>query len=83
MSETVPFRLAFRHEGKFVNVYLAKPDQMEGAVLLASMVAGLLEHPDTWREFQSLMRLATSRGGLEFGDAVTTPAPEHERAGRG
>ena len=37
-----PFRIAFREEGKFVNVYFARQDTMKGAFLLGSCARSIL-----------------------------------------
>lgn len=76
------FRLAFRVEGEWWRCYLAPPGAMEGAALLGQIGFGLVQHPETKREFMELMRRALERGGVVI-DGDTVPAPEHERSGRG
>jgi hypothetical protein len=81
-------RLAFRHEGDFVNAYMAKPETMDGATLLGSMRKTMLdESTEVWEAWKDLMRLAFGnmiKGALgidaEWGDEKR--ASEHERSGR-
>lgn len=77
------FRIAFRQEGDWVNAYLADPNTMAGAVHLASFAKRFLDvQPETWQEYQALVRRAVQRLGADV-EFVTIPAPEHERAGHG
>lgn len=80
------YRLAFRTEGKYVNVYFAPPTSMDGAILLASLSKRLLtEDPQLWEDYREMMRLAFERlqGRLGFPPTVMREeiAPEHERTG--
>jgi hypothetical protein len=84
-----PFRLAFRAEGDFVNCYLAPPESMEGAELLASMRRSLLDADKAlWASYRELMEnaarvMAREVLGADVAAFDTTPAPEHEKSGRG
>jgi hypothetical protein len=81
-------RLSFRHEGEFVNAYMAKPETMDGATLLGSMRKTLLDQStEVWEGWKDLMRQAFGnviKGAIgidpEWGGERN--APEHERSGR-
>lgn len=81
-------RVSFRREGDMVNAYMTPPTTLEGAVLLASMRATLLDHaPPAWPEFRKVVYTAfavlvqnVTGTAPEFTEE--RPAPEHERAGR-
>jgi hypothetical protein len=81
-------RLAFRAEGEFVNAYHAAGDTMEGADLLGSFRRSLLDQQpglfDAWKAIMSdaYAKLIESTLGIRP-TMDETPAPEHERAGRG
>ena len=82
----VPYRLAFRVEGDFVNVYFAPPTTMDGALLIASMRRSLLsEDPVLWEDWKTSIRLAFDRQNRREGVTGTTwselRAPENERTG--
>lgn len=88
-NRTLAMRLSFRVEGDFVNAYMAKPDTMDGATLLASFRKTILDQqPETWERWKDLMRDAFGGAikdalgvdGVEWGGE--RPAPEHERSGR-
>ena len=83
-----PYRLAFRNEGDFVNCYFSAPDTMSEALLLGSFRRVLLDSvPGVWEAWRTLMRDAMDTVNLnafgERGKWEETPAPEHEKAGRG
>lgn len=80
-------RLAYRREGAFVNVYMAMPNSMEKATLMASVHLALIDKADDG--FERLKQLL----GEGFGHLVEEimgvrvylaeqDAPEHEKAGR-
>lgn len=91
MSTTAPapFRLAFRAEGEFVNVYYAAIDTMEGAMFLSSMRRSMLDAtPGAFVKWQELMREILSVACVDAMGAAPVSfdsrvAPEHERSGRG
>lgn len=82
-------RLAMRHEGGNVNVYYAKNDTMDGAIMLFSApfgVAGLPGVRDKMLELgrhvmRELVKEAHGVDLTQWGDPQK--APEHERAGHG
>jgi hypothetical protein len=82
-------RLAIRGEGEFVNAYYALPDTMDKALLLGSMHRSLLEaSPELFEDWKKMMwavvaMLIEDIAGVAPGAPNETPAPEHERAGRG
>lgn len=80
-------RVAMRHEGPNINVYYAKTDTMEGAILLLSAPVNVASCPgvrdmmlDIGR--QVLRELAKEVHGLDI-TKWNEPevAPEHERSG--
>jgi hypothetical protein len=80
-------RLAIRHEGDVVNAYLAKEGTMEGAILLGSIMYGIVKgHPDIWDRWKEIMTDAMARGIKEVFNQepkmVERSAPPSERAGR-
>lgn len=80
-----PFRLAFREEGEYVNCYLAHPDTMSEAVLIASLRRAVADH--VWPEYRALMEKWASVTcqevfGAEPAEFIEERAPEHERSGR-
>ena len=86
MKTVKPFRLAFRKAGKWVNCYLAQPDTMEGAKLMASVLKRVVDVPEVFEAYKIMMRLwatATCEDVLGAGPSefITEPAPEHERSG--
>lgn len=80
-----PYRLAFRTEGEFVNVYFAPPTTMDGAILVSSIKKRMLtEDPELWEDWRTCMRLAFERLHERLGLPLQVsweehPAPEHER----
>jgi hypothetical protein len=82
---SIGVRLAIRHEGAFVNAYLAREDTMEGATLLGSILASIAHKGDRWDAWKKLMTEAVADAVEEvFGhrpDMPERPAPEHERGG--
>lgn len=88
-TESAPFRLAFRAEGEFVNVYYAAVDTMDGAMFLSSMRRSMLDKtPGAFAKWQELMRDILKTAcidalGVAPASFETRPGPEHERAGRG
>jgi hypothetical protein len=82
-------RLAIRAEGKMWNAYWARPDTMENAIPVGSIVlAAVVNDPARKQAFIELMKSATAAvvkqatgAASEFGDVRV--APEHERAGHG
>lgn len=84
----IPCRLAIRHEGDFVNAYMALDDTMQDAKLLGSILCALVDaNPELFEQWKNTMRTAMALivksifganpvwGGEE-------KAPEHERAGQ-
>lgn len=82
VPEKAMFRLAFRVEGEWWRCYLAPHETMDGATLMGEIDFGLVQHPETKREFIELMQRALARGGAIV-DGEIVSAPEHERSGRG
>lgn len=81
-------RLALRVEGDNWNAYYALSDTMDGALFLGSLRMGIARIPERKQQFMALMRDAVSdiieeRVGTRPDWGGPTPAPEHERAGRG
>lgn len=84
-----PYRIAIRAEGSMVNAYWARTETMEGAELVASISRELAESDraifDSFRLLMEACSIVLAR--VRLGAATTvvevTPAPEHERAGRG
>lgn len=80
-------RVAMRHEGNNVNVYYAKNDTMEDAVLLLSAPVGIAGMPGVRDMMLDIGRRVVRELVKEVhGKDVTTwggpePAPEHERSG--
>ena len=80
-------RLALRREGDWWVAYYAKPDTMEGAHRLGSILITLVDGDDAIR--QGFMDLMRSVVGNLIEDVLgerpdwkgETPAPEHERSG--
>lgn len=84
---SIGVRLAFRREGDWVNCYLASDETMEGATLLSSINASIVEtHKDLWDQWKAVLVEALRRQVTEIvGQVPDMPehrAPEHERAGR-
>lgn len=83
-----PFRIAFREEGNMVNVYLAKQDSMDDAMLIGSIMKSILE-ADAPAQFEKLRELfqvgiavcIKEVIGVEVQKFEISPAPEHEKAG--
>ena len=81
------FRLALRVEGDKWVAYLAKPDTMEGAVWMGSILLRIAEGNDYRKDlFIELMRHALNEAiekqGIKVESWDTEDAPQHERAGR-
>ena len=82
-----PFRIAFREEGKFVNVYFARQGSMEGAFLLGSCARSILNiGPEQFEKFKSIFEAGMAVCikdvmGCDVAKFETGPAPDHERAG--
>lgn len=80
-------RLAFRVEGDWWVAYYAAPTTMEGALELGRIAMRLVEDNGRKTAFMDIMRTAISDFmqdifGQRPADFITSPAPEHERAGR-
>lgn len=82
------FRLAFRSEGEFWVAYLAKPDTMEGAERLGSILLRAVAHDEKRKQaFMSLIQEMIDDAVLRVtGKAIEgwsepVPAPEAERGG--
>ncbi len=80
------FRVAIRAEGGDVNAYLASPDTMDDAVLMASIRRSLCDaDPKIFDEWVLLMQSCMTVFCREvLGQEPTfdiVPAPEHDRAG--
>jgi hypothetical protein len=84
-----PFRLAFRQEGKSWNAYMARPDTMDGAVLIGSIAMSLALHEPIKIAFMDVMKLAIGQAVTDvLGKPIEswhepTQAPANERAGNG
>lgn len=83
-----PFRIAFREEGPFVNVYLAKQESMEGAMLIGSCMKSILnaEAPAQFLKLREVFQVGIAACikevmGVEVHHFDTTRAPDHEKAG--
>jgi hypothetical protein len=82
-----PFRIAFREEGKVVNVYFARQGTMEGAFLMGSIMRSILNvHPDQFVAFRKIFENGMRECikdvmGVDVAEFQTGPAPENERAG--
>lgn len=82
-----PFRLAFRIEGDYWNAYLAKPDTMEDAKLVGSVVYAAALHPAIKDAFMAMMRKVVETFVDDMGIARIEGwgdperAPESERSG--
>ncbi|MEY2688425.1 MAG: hypothetical protein RL375_2623 [Pseudomonadota bacterium] len=87
MSNAAPFRLAIRMEGRSINAYYAKPDTMDGAVLIGSINSRLCSvDPAVFLGFRDTMTLAMVALAKDaLGVTVTgfevQDAPEGEKAG--
>lgn len=83
----IPCRLAIRHEGDFVNAYMALDDTMQDAKLLGSILHALVDaNPKLFEQWKNTMRAAMaaivkSICGTEPIWGGEQKAPEHERAG--
>ena len=84
----MPFRIAFREDGKFWRAYYAREmDSMQGAVELASVRVNLVRgDPELKQQFMSFAKACMNRAVVEVlgPDAKVTmwdehAAPEHER----
>lgn len=83
-----PFRIAFREEGPFVNVYLAKHDSMADAMLIGSIMKSIL-NADAPAQFEKLRELfqvgiavcIKEVMGVDVHHFDTSRAPDHEKAG--
>jgi hypothetical protein len=84
MTNPTDIRLAFRVEGPFWNVYIAGPDTMDDAILLASIRMTGVKNPEHREQFKELMKLVLreavkTSSGLSIEDWAEQTAPEHER----
>ncbi len=80
------FRIAIRHEGQFINAYLATMDTMEGAKLVASIDHELcVLDPQIFELFKdAMLRAMPAVVGLighKIDRIEIRDAPAHERAG--
>ena len=83
----MPFRLAFRTEGDFVNAYLADQNTMKDALLIGSVrTNSLVGDEDFWPRWKGLMTdiLSSHLRSMTGADPVMVEekAPEHEKSGR-
>jgi hypothetical protein len=83
-----PFRIAFREEGMFVNVYLAKQGTMDDAMLIGSVARSILnaDAPAQFNRFKEVFQVGIAACikdvmGIDVQKFETSPAPEAERAG--
>lgn len=83
-----PFRIAFREEGPLVNVYLAKQDTMEDAMLIGCVMKSILnaEKPQQFLRFKEVFEVGLAACikdvlGVEVTKFETNMAPPHEKAG--
>lgn len=80
------YRIAYRHEGDWWNVYLAPPETMDGAMLIATLHMGFAKNEELKNEFMLFMRKAATeitKASLGIDPLYGEPhaAPEHEKAG--
>jgi hypothetical protein len=83
-----PFRIAFREEGPFVNVYLAKQESMDEAMLIGSCMKSILnaDAPAQFLKLRDIFQVGIAACvkdvlGVEVSKFETNRAPEHEKAG--
>ena len=83
-----PFRIAFREEGPFVNVYLAKQESMDDAMLIGSIMKSILnaDIPSQFEKFRDIYQVGMAVCikevlGCEVAEFKTTRAPDIEKAG--
>jgi hypothetical protein len=86
-KQSIGVRLAIRHEGNFVNAYLAKEGDMASAKLLGSIMHSIVEYDaDLWERWKAVMSDAMARTIKElFGqtpDMIERSAPQHEKGSR-
>lgn len=80
-------RLAFRIEGVWWRAYFAKPDTMDGAIMLGCIhMLCVKDNPETKESFMEAMKLAVAdllkmSTGSEIARWHSASAPEHERSG--
>ena len=87
-QKTNAIRMALRVEGDYWNAYLARNHTMDGAMLLGSILLGVIaKSPDRKERFMALMQEALTDAakdvhGLQLSwPEPPRPAPEHERSG--
>jgi hypothetical protein len=83
-EQVTPFRLALRVEGDKWNAYLAKPDTMQDAMWIGSILLKFVENNEHRKQiFIALMQDALAEAVEELIGTKPTwdmlPAPEHER----
>jgi hypothetical protein len=87
MGTPASFRLAFRHEGEWVNCYFAQTTTMDGAILLGTLKHRALDAaPGSFEAWQEVMQLVLTGlmqnvAGVDVEHFIKEPAPAHERAG--
>jgi hypothetical protein len=73
-TKPMPLRLALRGEGRWWNAYLAKPDTMDDALQIGSILLSAVEgHPERKEAFMNLMKEVTA----DAIKAVTGEVPDH------
>jgi len=85
-KKKIPLRLAMRAEGLWWNAYIAKPDTMEGAEQIGSILLGAVNKPERKAAFLDLMKAIMSDGIENISGKVPSweepkGAPENERSG--
>jgi hypothetical protein len=83
-----PFRIAFREEGRLVNVYLAKQGTMDDAMFIGSIMRSILtaEEPGQFLRFKEIFQIGIAAAikdvmGIDVVKFDTNPAPESEKSG--
>lgn len=80
----VGIRIAIRHEGGFINAYMAQPETLEGAVLLGSIAVAPAQHPLIFAAWKKLMGAVLMTAAVDAGygladEPVEQEPPDHER----
>ena len=85
MTKQPALRIAFRQEGKWWNAYLARPQTMDRAICMGSILIRLAEDEAVREAFKAMMRAALEVAIRELGHKnpkwETRKAPEHEKSG--
>ena len=86
MTSQPAFRIAFRHEGKWWNAYLAKPQTMSGATQVGSILWTVAQNDELREAFIALMKSVMETAMRDTGHDVPHSwdhhtAPPHEKSG--